>query len=218
MEISIWSDFVCSFCYIGAVNLNKALAEFEHREEVVIDYKSFQLDPEAAYDPNVSYIESMAIRRRANKNKINRFVQHIETVAKDAGLKYHFDTVKNADSLPAHRLLQYAKTEGKGVEFFERLYPAVFTEGKLISDENTLIRLSREIGLDSDEVSAILADPYSYRQGVDDDVSRAQNAGIRAVPYFLFNGKYAIAGAHTVDAYMQVLRQAYADEMREQGR
>lgn len=217
MKISIWSDFVCSFCYIGAVNLNRALAEFEHSNEVEIEYKSFQLDPNAVYDPNISYAKSMAIRRSASKSKINRFVQHIETVAKDTGLEYHLDTVKNANSLPAHRVLQYAKTQGKGLEFFERLYPAVFTEGELISDENTIIRLGTEIGLDPDEISLILTHTESYQQEVYYDINQAKEDGIRAVPYFLFNDKYAIAGAHSVDAYVQVLKQAYADAMKENG-
>lgn len=210
MKISIWSDFVCPFCYIGGANLDKALKNFAHSDEVEIEYKSFQLDPEASYDPSKSYIEGLAAKKGVSVEEMQQSVNQIDAMAKTAGLDYQFDIMKNGDTFLAHRVFQYAKEQGKGNEYYARWYPAIFTEGALVSDEDTIIRISSEIGLDADEVSAILADPERYKEETVNDVFQAGQIGVQGVPFFVFDEKYAIPGAQPQEVFDQVLEQVYS--------
>lgn len=215
MNITIWSDFVCPFCYIGATNLNAALADFEHSDDVTIEYKSFQLDPNAEYDPEVSYVEGLARDKGTTPEVMEQSFSQISEMAKEAGLEYNFETLKNGNTLDAHRVFQYANEQDKGVEFYERLYYAIFTEGELISDHKTITRLAGEVGLDTEEVTAILADEGRNKDAVNEDVTNAVQVGAQGVPFFVFNNKYSLSGAQPKEVFGQALTQIYNDTLEE---
>lgn len=203
MKITIWSDFVCPFCYIGVTHLEKALKDY--KDKVEIEYKSFQLEPGAKYEPNKTYQEVMMERKGLSKNDVDGMFHHVDMMAKKAGLHYDFENMKLTDTFLAHRLFQYAKEENKGYAYFDRLYKAFFEEGILISDKEALKKIAHNLELDQDTVTKILADDNAYEDVVNSDIQMARQIGVQGVPFFVFNNKYAISGAQPVEAFQQVL-------------
>ena len=215
MQIAIWSDFVCPFCYIGATHLEKALENFEHADEVEIEYKSYQLEPGAKYEPEKTYIQAMMDRKNASEEQMVQMTEQVREMAANAGLNYNFEDMKLTDTFPGHRVFQYAKTEGKGYDFFDKMYEAFFLEGKLIDDADLLVQVGTEIGLEESRIREILADEKEYDGEVVNDIFEASQVGVQGVPFFVFNNKYAVSGAQPVEAFEQVLQQVY-DEFAEE--
>jgi predicted DsbA family dithiol-disulfide isomerase len=209
MQITIWSDFVCPFCYIGATHLEQALENFEHADEVEIEYKSFQLEPGATYEPDKTYLEAMVDRKNTSEEQIQQLIDQLDEMATNAGLEYNFDDMKLTDTFPAHRVFQYAKEEGKGIEYFNKLYEAYFTNGELISDPDFLTQVASEIGLDENRVKEILENEKEYDKEVVQDIYQASQIGAQGVPFFVFNNKYGVSGAQPVETFEQVLTQVY---------
>ncbi|GJM73464.1 hypothetical protein HMSSN036_56800 [Paenibacillus macerans] len=147
MKIEVWSDFSCPFCYIGKRRLEKALEAFEHREEVQVVYRSFELDPEAPKDAELSIHELLAVKYGLSLLQAKESNQNVAAQAKAEGLDYHFDTAIPTNTFDAHRLSHYAGEKGKAKEMTERLYRAYFTDSLHIGDRDTLVRLAEEAGL-----------------------------------------------------------------------
>ena len=211
MKITIWSDFVCPFCYIGATHLEKALENFEHADEVEIEYKSYQLEPGATYEPEKTYLQAMIDRKNASEAQMQQMLDQVDEMASNAGLNYNFDDMKLTDTFPAHRVFQYAKEEGKGYEYYDKLYEAFFLNGELISDAEVLKRISSEIGLDEDRVGEILDNEKAYDKEVVLDIYEASQVGVQSVPFFVFNNKYGVSGAQPVEVFEQVLTQVHEE-------
>ncbi|WP_256440433.1 DsbA family oxidoreductase [Jeotgalicoccus sp. WY2] len=164
-ENYIWSDFVCPFCFIGQANLDNALKTFEHKDEVEIEYKSFQLMPDAEYTPGETYAETFAKMKGIPEERAKGMFGQVTETAEQAGVEINYETAKLTNTLDAHRVFQYAKEQGKGTEFFKALYDAHFTNGEVLNDEDTLARLSESIGLNGDTVREI-ANSDQYNQDV----------------------------------------------------
>lgn len=211
MQITIWSDFVCPFCYIGTTHLEKALENFTHADEVEIEYKSYQLEPGATYEPNKTYIQTMMDRKNASKEQIVQMTEQVTEMAKNAGLNYNFEEMKLTDTFPAHRVFQYAKENGKGYVYFDQLYQAFFLEGKRIDDEDFLVDVANEIGLDETRVREIVQKDKEYDSEVVNDIFEVSQVGVQGVPFFVFNNKYGVSGAQPVDVFEQVLNQVYEE-------
>ena len=97
-----------------------------------------------------------------------------------------------------------------GAEAEEQLFKAYFTEGKNIDDLPTLVELGKELGLNADELNKAL-ETHAYADEVKHDVAEAQYLGIRGVPFFVFNSKYAVSGAQAADVFGQTLGKAYSE-------
>lgn len=217
MKITVWSDFVCPFCYIGATHLEKALENFEHADEVEIEYKSYQLEPGAKYEPEKTYLQAMVDRKNSTTEQMQQMVDQIGNMAKEAGLNYNFEDMKLTDTFPAHRVFQYAKEEGKGYEYFDKLYEAFFINGELISDADVLKRIGTEIDLDANRIGEILENDKEYDKQVVLDIQEAGQIGVQGVPFFVFNNKYGVSGAQPVEAFEQVLNQVHAESAGDTG-
>jgi protein disulfide-isomerase len=135
--------------------------------------------------------------------------------AKEAGLTYNFDDAKVANSYDAHRLIQLAKTQGLGDAAEERLFKAYFTEGRDFSDHETLVALGREIGLDEAAVKSML-DNNAYSEEVNRDIAEAETIGIRGVPFFVFDRKYAVSGAQPSATFLGALDTSFAEWQKAQ--
>lgn len=211
MKITIWSDFVCPFCYIGATHLEKALENFEHADEVEIEYKSYQLEPGAKYEPEKTYLQAMIDRKNVSAEQMQQMMTQVDEMATAAGLNYNFDDMKLTDTFAAHRVFQYAKEESKEVEYFDKLYEAFFINGELISDADVLKRIGTEISLDANRIRGILENDREYNQEVVQDIQEASQVGVQGVPFFVFNNKYGVSGAQPIEAFEQVLNQVHAE-------
>ncbi len=209
MKVEVWSDIMCPFCYIGKRHYEQALAQFAQRDDVEIEWKSFQLDPttpESGIQENV--YQYLATRKGISYEQSVQMHDRVVSMARAAGLDYHFEKARLANSFRAHRIIQLAKGKGLGDAAEEVFFHAYFTEGANLGDADTLVALGQQIGLSAAEVQQALSDDeYAYR--VTQDVQEAQRLGIQGVPFFIFDRKYAISGAQPVEMFSGALEKAY---------
>lgn len=206
MKIEIWSDIACPFCYIGKRHLEAAIEQSGKTNEISIEWKSFQLDPNIPkhIENKQSPYEYLAKRKGITVEQSIKLHENVIEMAKKAGLEYHFEKAVVANSNDAHRMIQMAKTKGFGDAAEERLFMAYFMEGKNLSDYQTIIELGTDVGLTEAEVKeSLYNDEYALQ--VNQDIREAQTIGVRGVPFFLFDRKYAISGAQPVAAFVEVL-------------
>lgn len=190
--------------------LKKALEKFEQRDEIEIAWHSFQLDPDMEYIPGKDVYSYLAERKGQSIEWSKQVHDQVTQMAKDAGLEYKFDKVVINNSYTAHRFLQLAKKHGLGNTAEEALFKAYFTDGKNIGDHDTLIQLGINIGLGATEIGQMLnSDAFSNE--VDEDIYTAQQYGIRGVPFFIINNKYAVSGAQPHETFLGVLKQAWSE-------
>ncbi|MFS0674788.1 DsbA family protein [Ornithinibacillus sp. 179-J 7C1 HS] len=213
MKIEIWSDFVCPFCYIGKRRLELALNEFAHREQVQIEYRSYELDPEAVANPNQSVHEYLANRKGMSVEKAREQNANVAKQAETVGLTYNFDTMQHTNTFDAHRVAKYAATKNLGKEITEKLLQAYFTDSELISDHDTLKRLATDVGLDGEEVEDLL-ETNRFAKRVREDEDLATQIGVGGVPFFVFNEKYAISGAQPKEVFQEVLEKVWEEESK----
>ena len=208
MKVNIWSDIRCPFCYIGKKKFEKALDAFGGKTKVEVVWRSFQLDPHLETNPGINAVDHIAEIKGISKEQAMEMHNHVARVAKETGLDFDFEKAVVANSFNAHRLIQLAKTHGLGNESEEQLFKAHFTEGKNIDDKETLVQTAIAIGLDQKEVEDVLASD-AFAKEVMEDESQAHAIGVRGVPFFVFNDKYAVSGAQSPDAFLQALQQSW---------
>ncbi|UFJ39594.1 DsbA family oxidoreductase [Brevibacillus humidisoli] len=213
MRVEIWSDFVCPFCYIGKRRFEAALEQFAHKQDVDVIYRSFELDPEAKRDANQNAHEMLAAKYGISLEQAKAMNDQMTVQARDVGLTYHFDTTIATNTFDAHRLSHFAARHGKMLNMTERLLKAYFTESKHIGDHQTLADLAAEVGLDANEAAKMLASD-EYRQEVQRDEQEAVQLGIRGVPFFVINRKYAISGAQPSEVFLEALQKAWEEKSK----
>ena len=208
MQVEIWSDVVCPWCYVGKRRFERALASFPHSDEVTVTYRSFELDPGAPQQRTGTHDEHLARKYGMTVERAHQLNAQMTQTAAVEGLDFHFERIRGGNTFDAHRLLHHAATQGKQLELKQRLLLATFTEGEPVSDHSTLARLAKEIGIDdADEVLA--SDRYS--DAVRADEQQAAAYGISGVPFFVVDGKYGVSGAQPAELLLQVLERAYDD-------
>ncbi len=210
MQVEIWSDIMCPFCYIGKRRFEKAMATFKDAENIEVVWKSFQLDPNQEDMPGKSINEYLAERKGWTVDYAREMNKYVTDMAAGEGLTYDMDKAVVANSFNAHRLIQMAKKAGLGDAAEEALFFAYFTEGKNINDDQTLIQIGVGIGLAEQAIQEMLESGI-YVNDVRAEAQEAGMLGARGVPFFVFNRKYAISGAQATEAFTQVLDTAYAD-------
>lgn len=210
MNVEIWSDVMCPFCYIGKRKFENALEQFPHKNKINIIWKSFQLDPTTVTDPSLNTIEHLAHKKGWSKEQAAETTAHVTDIAKKVGLDFHFEKAVVANSFDAHRLSHLAKKHGKQNELEEKLFLAYFTEGKNTADHSTLLQIAKEIGLDEKEATDVL-NSTTYSNEVEQDINEAQQVGVRGVPFFVIDRKYAVSGAQESETFLGALTKAYEE-------
>ncbi|HLR70019.1 MAG TPA: DsbA family oxidoreductase [Pseudogracilibacillus sp.] len=211
MKIEIWSDYTCPFCYIGKRNLETALRDFSGKDQVEVEFKSYQLDPNAEKYTGQDFYESMAAKF-GGVERAKQMTAGIAEQAKEVGLTFHFDTMKPTNTFDAHRLNKYACQQGKDQEIAEKLLQANFTDSEDVGNLETLANIAEDVGLDKTEALETLQDETAFRDDVNTDLHEAQQFGITSVPFFLINRKYAISGAQPVETFTQALEKVLEEE------
>lgn len=207
MEIEIWSDVVCPFCYIGKRRFEAALAEFPGRDNVTITWRSFQLDPEAEIGTGLSVNAYLASRKGISEEQAREMNAYVTEQAAELGLSFDFDKAVITNTLDAHRLIHLAKANGKQDAAEELFFRSYFTDGLDLNDHETLISLGIQLGLDELQVSDLL-NSDQYADAVDHDQYQAQQLGCKGVPFFVFNNKYGVSGAQAKEVFLEVLQKA----------
>ncbi len=210
MKVEIWSDIACPWCYIGRRRFETALEQFEHRDQVEIVWRSFQLDPNASPAPSGNSFDLLMKKYGMSRQQSVEMHERITMLAAEEGLDYRFEGTRPVNSFDAHRLLHLAADRGVQGEMKERIQRAYFTEGQVVSDHETLARLASEVGLDAAEVRHMLSGD-AYADAVHADIRRAQMIGVTGVPFFVFAEKYAVSGAQPAELFTTALERAWAD-------
>ena len=209
MQVEVWSDVVCPWCYVGKRNLESALGQFAHAAEVELVWRSFQLDPDAEHGPGEPTAAALARKLSRTPAEVAQMQAQLTETAASAGLEYHLADTRSGNTADAHRLLHLARERGLQGRLKERLLAAYFTEGQELYSQEALVRLAGEAGLDGDEVMRVLAGT-DYAQAVQSDVDLGRSFGITGVPFFVVDRTYGVSGAQPAAALLQVLDQAWA--------
>jgi len=210
MKVEIWSDVMCPFCYIGKRRFENALQQFPFKDQIEIEWKSFQLNPNIKYEPGKNINQFLAEHKGISIERAKEMNDYVTNMAAAEGLRYDFEQAVVANSFDAHRFSHLAAKHGKGDAAEESLFKAYFTEGKNISDRDTLVELGENIGLNKEEVKQTL-ESDNYANEVQNDIAEAEALGIRGVPFFVLDRKYAVSGAQSADAFVQALERSFTE-------
>lgn len=204
MKIEIWSDVVCPFCVIEKRQLEAALAQYPHRDKVEVVWHSFELDPNAKLDFGMDIHDVLSHKYGMSREEAQASGDRLSMQAKSLNLEFNMDKIIPTNSFDAHRFIHMASSMGVGNQAHERLFKAYFTEGKKISDHDTLIQIGNELNIAPEKTKTLL-NSEDYKYEVRQDEQEAQNLAIKGVPFFLFDRKYAISGAQGLPAFLEAL-------------
>lgn len=212
MRIDIWSDVVCPWCYIGKRRFEAALERFPHRDEIQLTWRSFQLDPSAPPSPEHPgrYVDHLAHKYGTTPDQAQLMIDRVTAAAAEEGLDFRFDIARRGNTFDAHRLLHLGLEKGLQDPLKEALDHATFTEGLPVSEHQALADVAVGTGLDEIEVKEVLTSDR-YADDVRADEAQAGAYGITAVPFFVIDGRYGIAGAQSADTMLEVLERAWAE-------
>lgn len=215
LTVEVWSDVVCPWCYIGKRRFEQALESFEHRDDVTVVYRSFQLDPNAApFDPAApveDHAEYLARKFGGGRERGLQLIEHVTNIAAESGLHYDLLHAQGGNTRDAHRLLHAALEDGGAAlqsAVKERFLAAYFTEAAAIADPAVLTRLAVEAGMTPERVSQVL-DGSLYADAVAADQLEAQHLGANGVPFFVIDRRFGVSGAQPAGLFEQALQQAW---------
>lgn len=209
MEVEIWSDIACPWCYVGKRRFEAALAGFEHGNEVRVTWRSFELDPSAPPERTGDRAVRLAEKYGMSLEEARASQRRLTEIAAGEGLEFRFDLARSGSTFDGHRIIHVAAEHGLQDAMKERLLRAYFTDGELIADHDTLVRLAREVGVPVDEARATLSGDR-FALAVREDELTAQGLGITAVPTFVVDRALGASGAHPADELLALLRQGWA--------
>lgn len=210
MQIEVWSDVMCPFCYIGKRRLEQALEQLS-LNEVEITWKSFLLNPELQTDLDKSALTYLAENKGMPIEQVRSMFVQVEMMAKEVGLNYTLEKTVVANSMKAHRFLHYAKHEGKQDVAKERVLAAHFGENKNVDNNAVLLEIAEAIGFDAARTLEIL-NSREFEEGVKYDIYEAHQLGVKGVPFFVFNNKYGISGAQPAEVFTTTLQKVMSEE------
>jgi predicted DsbA family dithiol-disulfide isomerase len=208
VDVEIWSDIACPWCYVGKRRFEAALAQFEHAEDVRVTWRSFELDPSAPAERHGDRAERLAQKYGMTVEQARATEHRLVETAAGEGLDFRFDIARSGSTFDAHRVVHLAEQHDLQDAMKERLLRAYFTEGALMSDRDTLVALAVEVGLPEVDVRDALAGERFAEQVRDDERAAAQ-LGISAVPTFVVDRALGASGAHPPEALLQLLRQGW---------
>lgn len=210
MEVNIWSDVRCPFCFIGKRKFEKALEQFAHKDEVKVIWKSFELDSTLKTNASLNIYEYFAEAKGIDREQAVQMFDNVTQVAQEVGLNFDLNNSVVANSFNAHRLIQLSKTKGLGNEIEEQLFKIHFEEGANIDDAETLVNAAVSIGIHDAEIREVL-NTNAFADAVKQDQLEAQQIGVRGVPFFVFDSKYAVSGAQPPETFLEILEKAWSE-------
>jgi predicted DsbA family dithiol-disulfide isomerase len=213
MKVEIWSDIVCPWCFVGKRQFERALAEFEHADEIEVDWRAYELDPRAPEVREGTYAERIARKYGIEIGQARAAMSRLINAGAEAGIDFKFETMRPGNTFDAHRLVHLGKARGIQDRVKERLLQATFFEGEPIGTRDVLARLAVEAGLDAADVRNVL-DGDAFAEDVRIDERVANSLGVTGVPFFLIDDAYGVPGAQDPSVYLNLLRRAWAETHR----
>ena len=212
MRVEIWSDIACPWCYVGKARFEKALDAFPHRDEVEVVHRSFELDPGRAKGDIQPVIKMLTKKYGMSEAQAQAGEENLGTQAAAEGLDYRTRDRDHGNTFDMHRLLHFAKEQGRQDELIGLLYKANFAEERTVfDDDERLVELAVAAGLDADAARKVLADPAAYADAVRADEREAAELGANGVPFFVLDRKFGVSGAQPAEVFTQALTQAWGE-------
>jgi predicted DsbA family dithiol-disulfide isomerase len=212
IKVDIWSDVQCPWCYIGKRKFEAAVTQSGESVDVV--YHSFELSPDTPVDFEGTPVDYLSQRKGMPVDQVEQMLERVTGIAASVGLDYDYDHVHQTNTVKAHELIHYAKSQGRQLDMKERLLKAYFIDGRHVGRIEDLADLAAEIGLDRGEVVRVLT-ANSYLADVKADVALAEEYGIQGVPFFVFDEKYGVSGAQDSGTFANVLAQVRSEKAQE---
>jgi predicted DsbA family dithiol-disulfide isomerase len=207
MEVEIWSDIACPWCYVGKRRFEAALEGFDGREQVNVTWRSFELDPEAPREREADAHTHLAQKYGVSVDEAREMHRSMEQAAAGDGVEMRFDIRRGGNTFDAHRLVHLGAAHGIQDVVKERLMRAYHSEGESMGDDAALARLAVEAGLPAAEVDELLAGDR-FAAEVREDERTAMSLGINAVPFFVVDRRFGASGAHPPEALRGLLERA----------
>ena len=204
MKIEIWSDIMCPFCFIGKRKFENAMAQFVGKGQIELEWRSFQLQPDLITDTTKNISEHLAEVKGLSMEQTTKMYHQLIETAKSVGLEFNVDKIIVANTFKTQNLVHFAKAQGKQNEMEEGLFKTYFTDGKNVDDVPTLIALAEEVGLNIAGIKGVLENA-TFADNVQSDINEARKIGVRGVPFFVFDRKYAVSGAQDTTVFLETL-------------
>ena len=211
LEVQIWSDIACPWCYVGKRRFEAALKSFANRDSVKLTWRSFELDPTAPLEQprEISYVRRLATKYGSSEAQAQAMINNMTAVAEREGVQMNFEHIRPGNTLHAHRLLHFAHEHGRQDQLKEQLFRAYLCDGKLVSSREVLLEAAQAAGLDEEKALSVIATD-AYEDGVRADQNLARQHGISGVPFFAI-GRYGVSGAQPAEALHRVLEKAWQE-------
>ncbi|MDO8185416.1 DsbA family oxidoreductase [Conexibacter sp. JD483] len=210
MQLELWIDVVCPWCYLGKRRLEAALEQFDARDELTLVTRAFELDPDAPPVREGTLAEMLAGKYGISVDEAETRQGQLVELGRDHGIDFRFDLARSGNTFDAHRLIHLAREQGVAGEVVERLMLGYFTQGLAIGDPAELAGAVAEAGLPQPEAQELL-DGDDFAEEVRAEEQAAGRLGIRGVPFLVLDGRYGLSGAQPVDAYLQALEHAWGE-------
>lgn len=206
MKVQIWSDIMCPFCYIGKKNFENALAQLPFKEEIEVEWKSFQLDP--TLSETITSKAYLMDKKGFSEEQYLGMQTRLNEMGNAVGIDFSKTESLAINTLKAHQLLHLAKQLGKQNEMKDVLLNAHFEKGVDVSNTQVLIDLGNQLGIETTAIEKALNDE-ALAYEVQQDILEARSIGVSGVPFFVLNNKYAVSGAQPTDVFANAMTQAF---------
>ena len=213
LQVEIWSDVVCPWCYIGKRRFEKAAAALADEVDLQVVFRPYQLDPTASPGKATPVVEAYA-KKFGGPQRAEQIIAHVSNEAAGEGLEFRMDRALRANTLLAHRLLWLAEATGHQYALKERLLQAYFCDGLDVGDPATLAACAADVGMPEDRVLAFLESDDGTAE-VRSQLLSAMDAEISAVPTFVLDGRWAIPGAQDPDTFITLIRRLLTRQAEE---
>ncbi|MGW3915894.1 DsbA family oxidoreductase [Streptomyces sp. NPDC005070] len=210
MRVEIWTDIACPWCYVGKARFDQGLAAFARRDEVEVAHRSFELNPQAE-NGAVPIIEAVAAQYGRTREQQVAREEQAAAMAREVGLGYRVGGRVFGNTFDVHRLLHFAKQQGRQAELMDLAFRANFAEERSIYDRETQVSLAVEAGLDEAKTRDVLDNPQAFAAEVRADERLASDMGVSGVPFFVLDRRYAVNGVQSAEMFTQALEKAWAD-------
>lgn len=197
--IEVWSDIACPFCYLGKKRLDQVLDSTGRKDDFKVEMKSFLLNPGQVTDTSISLMQYLSCEKGWDAESIGRINAQIATAGTELGLDFRFNKVVVANTLRAHRLLKAVGSLGQNSSMVDLMFKAYFTDGLNVDDDNVLKALLAEEGIKQ------TIDINTSDAAIQADLDEASALGVSAVPFFVFDRKFAVRGAQPAEVFRQAL-------------